>query len=137
MCTQISIKILIFQHIFPFTITFLLFMLLTADSLRKYIQSCHNIYCFSIILFYYFQHKTLTSCSLFTVHTDCMKSSSVLILMLSTPSNVTVSIFSCKVIKKKIIGIHVQHCWPQKKSTKQSTIQNKQQRINQQNKTNF
>ena len=91
----------------PFTITFVFFMLLTADSLCKYIQRCHNIYCLSLLLFYYFEHKTLTSCSVFITRTNCMKSSSVLILMqsssptFSTPSTVTVSIFSCKVIKKK------------------------------------
>jgi len=41
---------------FPFTITFLLFKLLTADSLWKYIQSCHNIYCLLLLLLYYFEN---------------------------------------------------------------------------------
>ena len=48
---EISIEILIFYHPFPFTITFLLFMLLTADSLWKYTDSCHNIYCLPLIYF--------------------------------------------------------------------------------------
>ena len=54
------------------------------------------------------QQTTLTSCSLFTVRTNSsMQSSSVSILMqsssptFSTPSTVTVSIFSCKNIKKR------------------------------------
>jgi hypothetical protein len=32
-------------------------MLLTADSLSKYIQSHHNIYCLSLILFYHFDNS--------------------------------------------------------------------------------
>ena len=78
---------------------------------------------FIIILCYYFEHKTLTSFSVFITRTNCMKSSSVLILMqpssstFSTPSTVTVSIFSCKVIlkKKEVIPIYVQHCLPHTK----------------------
>jgi len=31
-------------------------MLLTADSLWKYIQNCHNIYCLPLLLFYYFEN---------------------------------------------------------------------------------
>ena len=31
-------------------------MLLTADSLWKYIQSCHNIYCLPLHFFYYFEN---------------------------------------------------------------------------------
>ena len=95
--------------------TFLLFVLLTADSLWKYIQICHNIYCLLLLLFYYYEHKTLTCCSVFITRTNCMISSSVLISMqsssvlilmqsssptFSTPT-VTVSVFSCKVIKKR------------------------------------
>ena len=35
------------------TITLLLFMLFIPDSLQKYIQSCHNIYCLPLLLLYH------------------------------------------------------------------------------------
>ena len=117
--------------------TFLLFVLLTADSLWKYIQSCHNIYCLSLLLFYNSEHKTLTCCSVFITRTNCMECCSVLISMqsssptFSTPSTVTVSIFSCKVIKKDNSDICIA-LLATEKSGKQSKVHNKLQRINQQ-----
>jgi hypothetical protein len=50
---------------------------------------------------------------------------------LSTPSTVTVSIFSCEVIKKDNSNIHTA-LLATDKSVEQSTIHNKQQRIHQQ-----
>ena len=51
-----SIKILILYHTYPFTDTFILFTLITEDSLWQYIQSCCNIHYLPLILFYYFEN---------------------------------------------------------------------------------